>query len=412
MKNPAFHIRGYVKAAFTGSQMERFLNMCAHHKIVITNLQIDQAVHTMEIGLPDFYRMRPICRKTKTRVRILEKHGMPFFFYRNRKRKAFFAGIFLCILLLFSLSQHIWNIHIEGNYANSTQVILQYLKSQDITHGISKNKINCSQIAADLRKEFPEVVWVSARIDGTQLSITMKENEHPAAEQEEKVPCNLVADKNGTIVSMITRQGVPQMQTGQTCTKGDILVLGRLDITNDSGEVIRYEYVPSDADIYLLRNYIFSEEIPMNYQKRVYTGQETKHYLIQAFSWQLKMGWKGKDYEQYDSISQEIPLRLTENFVLPFRVGTITKMEYVQEEASYTEEEAKEKMTEKMQRFLEDLEEQGMKIEENNIRITVEGESCIGQGTVTVIEKTGETAPVERLEQPQIQGMDAELQTE
>lgn len=406
MKNFAFYTRGYVKAAFTSNQMERFLNMCAHHKIVITNLQTDQAVHTMEIGVPDFYRLRPICRKTKTRVRILEKHGVPFFFYRNRKRKAFFAGIFLCMLLLFSLSGHIWNIHIEGNYTNSTQVILQYLKSQDITHGISKKKINCSQIAADLRKEFPEVVWVSARIDGTQLTITMKENETLMTEQAEKAPCNLVADKSGKIVSMITRQGVPQMQVGQTCSKGDILVLGRLDITNDSGEVIRYEYVPSDADVYLRRNYIFSEKIPMNYMKRVYTGKEKKNYFIKAFSWQLETRWKGKSYDTYDSICQEIPLRLTENFVLPFRVGTITQMEYTLEKASYTEEEAKEKMTEKMHGFLETLEEKGMKIEKNNIIITIEGENCVGQGTVTVTEKTGKTAPVEKLEQPETDGME------
>ena len=72
----------------------------------------------------DFFRLLPIRRKSGVRIRIQKKQGLPFFYRRSLKRKAFFIGIFLCLAGLYILSQFIWNIHVEGNYANSTQTIL------------------------------------------------------------------------------------------------------------------------------------------------------------------------------------------------------------------------------------------------------------------------------------------------
>ena len=59
--------------------------------------------------------------------------------------------------------------------------------------------------------------------------------------QEEAVPCDLIADLDGEIVSMTTRSGVPKMKTGDTCQKGDLLISGIVEILNDSQEVVRTE---------------------------------------------------------------------------------------------------------------------------------------------------------------------------
>ena len=57
------------------------------------------------LQIRDFFRLAPIHRKTKVKIHILEKHGLPFFFYRSKKRKAFFLGLLLlCIGLLLFLS--------------------------------------------------------------------------------------------------------------------------------------------------------------------------------------------------------------------------------------------------------------------------------------------------------------------
>ena len=50
---------------------------------------------------------------------------------------------------------------------------------------------------------------------------------------------------------MVIRNGTPLVKTGDICKQGDILVSGEVPILNDSQEVVRVEYVPADADIYV-----------------------------------------------------------------------------------------------------------------------------------------------------------------
>ena len=148
---------------------------------------------------------------------------MPFLFLRNKKRKAFFTGMILGGILIFFLTGRIWNIHIEGNVRNSTGEILDFLDKQDINHGMSKKKINCSEVAAAVRKNFPEITWVSARIEGTRLILNIQEGIIPQKTNSNTSPCNLLADKDGVITDMIVRRGIPVKKPGDSCKKGCLL---------------------------------------------------------------------------------------------------------------------------------------------------------------------------------------------
>ena len=293
MKSLIPYVKGRIRLRFWCEKPERFLNLCAYHQIVLTNLNRNEEVFECQISLKDIWRIQDICRKTQTKIKITEKHGLPFFFCRQKKRKAFFIGIFLCVLLLYLCSTRVWNIHIEGNYSNSTQMILRFLETQDIRHGIAKKNINCAQTAAQIRRAFPDITWVSARLVGTELMITIQENENPQISketEEERRPANLVADKGGIIVKMITRQGVPMMTVGQKCKKGDLLVQGRIDLLNDAGETVRYAYVQADADVYISHVYTYKDSFPLVYERRLYTGDKKSRYFVQVLKKRLEIG--------------------------------------------------------------------------------------------------------------------------
>ena len=86
----------------------------------------------------------------------------------------------------------------EGNYANSTQTILNSLDAAGIHHGIWKKRVDCSQTASYLREQFPNLTWVSAKIEGTQLVLAVKENvDGYVIEEKADDPQNLVAKKEG-----------------------------------------------------------------------------------------------------------------------------------------------------------------------------------------------------------------------
>lgn len=87
-------------------------------------------------------------------------------------------------------------------------------------------------------------------------------------EKEKNTPCNLTADQNGVIVRMITRAGYPKLHVGEECHIGDVLVSGCLELKNDSQEVVRYEGVHADADIYIKRKRLIIGKFLCNTSQR------------------------------------------------------------------------------------------------------------------------------------------------
>ena len=84
---------------------------------------------------------------------------------------------------------------------------------------------------------------MSASIDGSRLKIQIKENEDTfqeemqGTEEVSEKPTDLIAEEDGVITGIITRSGVPQVHIGDSVKKGDLLVLGRIDVTDD-GKII------------------------------------------------------------------------------------------------------------------------------------------------------------------------------
>lgn len=393
-------LKGYVKISVRGAQMERFLNLCKSRDIIIKDLCCKgRSYLTGSISVPAYFLLRPIRNKTKVHICVLEKRGLPFFFYRRKKRKAFFLGFFLCALLICMLSGRIWNIHIEGNSCNSTPEIIHFLNSMGVEHGISKKKVNCSEISAMVRQNFPETTWVSAKIEGTRLFLTIQEGiMDEEIENTEEMPCNIVADQEGTVVKIITRAGVPLVKPGDVCKKGDILVLGRLDMKNDNQEIYHYEYVHADADIYLERCISYYDSFEMNYKKKVWTGEQKKGFYLKAGD--IYLGAENKKKDNWILLTEEFPLRITENFVLPFSLGRVTHRKYQFLPTSYTKEEAEILASDHLKNFQKKLMEKGVQISANDVKIETDYKSCISRGKLTIIEKVGKDVSVDTLKQP------------
>ena len=386
-------LNGYVEVLICGGQTERFFNLCMARGIVVRNLrQNKDKSFTCIFSVSHFFLLGPIRRKTKVRIHILEKQGLPFWVEKGVKRKAFFLGIFLCGMLLLMLSGRIWNIHIEGNVRNSTGEILDFLDKQDINHGMSKKKINCSEVAAAVRKNFPEITWVSARIEGTRLILNIQEGIIPPKTNSNTSPCNLLADKDGVITDMIVRRGIPVKKPGDSCKKGELLVSGELHIMNDSQEVLRKEYVHADADIFISRQISYYQEFPLKYRTEIPAGKKKKEMYFRFGHWYL--GLYPTLHTGQKRITEEIPLRITENFILPVWIGWTETTDYTIKEETYTRKEAEKEAVRRFHQYEKKLLQNGIKISENHITTRLTESLCITGGTLLIIEQTGEKSRI------------------
>ena len=54
---------------------------------------------------------------------------------------------------------------------------------------------------------------------------------------------------------------------------------GIVDITDDSQEVIRYEYVQADADIYVCHSIAYYDTFPLDIEKKVWPGKIKQRFF-------------------------------------------------------------------------------------------------------------------------------------
>ena len=358
-------LKGYVRIRLSGYSPERFINLCGNHNILLWDIQNHGSFYTMSVSLKAFRQLKKITRKTGTRVVITKRCGLPFLMVKVQKRKIFLSGIILSLLFWILMSGYIWNIRITGNHYVTEEVLMDFLSENNIKTGMKKKQLAMEDVEKKIRNEFPVVTWTSARMDGTSLVIQIRENEKlpEIKEGEEDTPdegYDLVADRDGTIVSMITRSGNPVVKEGDMVQKGDILVEGCVPIMNENGEVKRYEYCRADADVRLSFSFDREWKFQEKYEYRTYTGREKKGLWMLAGKRGFHLRLPGKAYREGDCIMETEQMRLFGHFLIPFYLISEKNREYETEERIYEQAEIRKQMEHKIQKFVETLEEKGV----------------------------------------------------
>ncbi len=258
-----------------------------------------------------------------------------------------------------------------------------------------KTELDIGALEKEIRRAFPEITWTSARLSGTRLEISVKENDAPVDTETEKPAGgqNLVSEYAGVITSMIVRNGVPMVKIGDIVEEGTLLVEGRVPIYNEDATVREYIYVAADADITVEHSITYQDSLPACYIQKVYTGRESARSFLRLGSRELKLP-RERPYLVYDTvISGHTPLIL-EKLSVPISWGQYTYREYMNVEHAYTPEQAENLLAEKELQFLATLEEKGVHIIEKDVKIEGNSQCWTMEGWILVDQPTGRLTPI------------------
>lgn len=145
------YLRGYVTVRVWGYSVERLLNLCGNHDVLVWDIEDHGDYHTMHISIAGFFALKPLLKKTGTRVAVTGKYGLPFFVSQMWRRKLFVAGLFGCIFFWCLASRFIWDIQIEGNFALTEDVLMDYLEEQGVHTAMKKSGLDIGALEQELR---------------------------------------------------------------------------------------------------------------------------------------------------------------------------------------------------------------------------------------------------------------------
>ncbi len=330
-------ILGYVTIEIEGYFIERFINLCNNNKIFLWNLKRTHSTRIIiNVGLHDFKKLKPIAKKTKCKVKIQKKKGLPFIMHKYQKRKVFVVFFLLIIITTIALSNFIWNIEITGTDKIAKEEIKQILEQNNFKIGTCKIGIKTKPIIQKIRLEREDIAWVGIEINGTNATVKIVEADQKPEIVPEEEYCNIIATKDAMIVKIAAQNGTALVKEGDIVTKGSILVGGWLE-----GKYTGTRYVHANGEVQAKVWYSEKIEVPFQQVKKEKTGAAENKYSVKINNFEINLSKKLSKFEKYDTIETNKKLKLFSNFYLPIEIYKTTYEEYKEQEILYNMEEAK-----------------------------------------------------------------------
>lgn len=377
------YIKGFVKINIQGHFIERFINVCMRRNIHLWDIEnIDKNKMNMNISIKGFKLLRPVARKTKTKVKIIKKKGLPFFFSRYRRRKLFIIGIVIMLFALYYITSLVLIIDIKGNSIVSDEKILSSLENNGFKLGMRSSKIDMINIQNGVMLEIDELSWMWVSIDGIKATVEVKEKVPVPKIIDKNTPCNIISSKDGVVSSISATNGKRVVGVGDVVSKGDLLISGIIG-SRDEG----YKFMHSSGNVMARTWYEKSVKIPLFKENYALTGKKIKKSTVNFFGFGVKLYLKNEiPYEHYKSSGIVRRMKLFGNYYLPFSFSNSTYEECVKNEISISEKEAYDIGMKEIQKELEKIFSQNTsvlsidgfyeKVDDRNILVTANYE-CI-----------------------------------
>lgn len=331
------YILGYVNILVEGFFTERFINTCINKNILLFNIKRDKStIIYANVGIFDFKNVVKIAKQSKCRVKIQRKCGLPFLFNRYKKRKIFAIALVSIICVIIYLSNFIWNIEIVGTDKINQNELIKTINSEGLTIGKLKRKVDLKSIINKIRLDRKDIAWIGIDLKGTNAIVKVVEADAKPEIIKEDEYCNIVSDKEASIIKVNAQNGTVLVKEGDVVKKGTPLIAGWME-----GKYTGTRYVHAEGSVEAKVWYSHKERIYYKQEEKLRTGNEEKKYTLNINNFEINLYKKLSNFENYDTIKEQKKLKLFSNLYLPAGLIISNNYEVVNNNIVYNQDEAK-----------------------------------------------------------------------
>ena len=320
-----YFLRGYAKIRMSGFSVERLINQAAASGVIFADLERDGVFVDASVSRKDFLRIVELAGRVGATLEAKAHLGLPMLLKRLKKRWVLLFGLVFFIAALMLLTSYIWRIDIVGNDRIDQNVLREVLAENGFAVGTRQRGIVYRDIESLLMAEFADIAWVGLNITGTRAEIRLIETIQSPEIIDITTPADIVAAKDGVIISMATSLGTPLFRPGDVVLAGEVIVSGRLTVGVE-GEPITYEYVRATSEVWARMHYQISFEVPLVHYEKTFTGRTRRVYSIMIGEREFTLPHRRHDFIYYHIGHDNGQLSLGEN--LPMPLGYVVETHY------------------------------------------------------------------------------------
>lgn len=206
--------------------------------------------------------------------RVIKEKGGRSLVRQLLRRLPMGLAVFFMLVFAMCAGNRLWFFQVEGNRRLSTETILAAARDCGLNFWSKTRELDRERVKNDLLNALPDLQWAGINLDGGILTICVRERIQGEMLPDRDSITDVIAARDGLVVSMDVTGGQAKCQVGQAVTRGEILVTG----------IVEHEYQPqlthAEAEVYALTQRQLRGVLPSRAFGKTYTGETTRAFSL------------------------------------------------------------------------------------------------------------------------------------
>ena len=223
-------LSGMLLVEFTSASPETVLDAITQARIPLNRVvKMDELRCRILIRRRDYGKIAKILNQQGAALEIGRKIGL-FWLLIECLRRPVLLGLGLGLFVLtVCLPSRILFVSVEGNPSIPDRAILEAAKDCGIRFGASRKVVRSEKVKNALLAAVPQLQWAGVNTSGCTAVISVRERTQQVRSGETGIVSNVVADRDGYILSATVTGGTPLVVPGDAVVRGQVLISGYTD---------------------------------------------------------------------------------------------------------------------------------------------------------------------------------------
>ena len=223
-------ISGMVELEITSAEPEAMLQALNAAKIEIRNIyKVSELTYRILIQRRDYVQTKNICMERDEAAVCVGRYGIYWGVLRAVRHPILCIGVILVFLGSMLLPNCILLVRVDGASSIPAQKIVEVAQECGIRFGASWRVVRSEQMKNALLSALPELQWAGVNTYGCTAVISVRERSEEDTGLEPEGVVDIVAAKDGYVLSVESGEGTALVQPGDTVKEGQTLISGYID---------------------------------------------------------------------------------------------------------------------------------------------------------------------------------------
>ncbi len=313
-----------------------------------------------------------------------ERVGLPFLFEKYKRRYGIMVGLILAWAIIFLSSLTIWDVRIAERSGEDPEKIKMLLKECGLEMGTFLPTLNVRAVENQFLLNNDEYSFLAVNVCGTVANVEIRRASKKGETEDKSQLCDVVASRDGTIISVEAYGGKPVVKKGDNVSEGDMLISSFME-----GSFGVQRAVHAYGKVMAAVGYEYETEISLDGEIVSRTGRKSSKSSVSVLPFKLNLFKDEKSPFQrsdVENVREKVELF---GIKLPLEINKTIYYETEKETLKLTRSEAEKRALKDYEMYKSREIKGGILSETYECYFDEEKSLCILKGYLTVEEDIG-----------------------